>query len=75
MSIESAHAQTKQQTRSTSGRRARALYQTMLPEISAQKSLSEPSFSYLSPGREGEKCRPLDHSRQIHFIYSDRFVT
>ena len=36
MSIESAHAQTKQQTRSSSGRRARALYQTMLPEILAR---------------------------------------
>ena len=47
--------------RSTSGRGARALYQTMLPEISARRSLLEPSFRYLSPGSEGEKFRPLNH--------------
>ena len=28
-------------------------------------SLLEPSFRYLSPGSEGEKCRPPDHSRHI----------
>ena len=33
----------------------------------------EPSFRYLSPGSEGENCRPLDHMRQIPFIHSDRF--
>ena len=47
----------------------------MLPEISARRSLLEPSFRYLSPGREGEKCRPLDHMGQIPFIHSDRFLT
>ena len=46
----------------------------MLPEISARRSLLDPSFRYLSPGREGEKCRPLDHARQIPFIHSDRFL-
>ena len=46
----------------------------MLPEISARRSLLEPSFRYLSPGREGEKCRPLDHMGQIPFIHSDRFL-
>ena len=56
-----AHAPTKYQSNSTSGRGARASYRTMLPEISARRSLLEPSFRYLSPGREGEKCRPLDH--------------
>ena len=45
----------------------------MFPEISARWSLLEPSFRYLSPGREGEKCRALDHLRQIPFIHSDRF--
>ena len=34
-----AHAQTKYQDNSTSGRGARASYQTMLPEISARRSL------------------------------------
>ena len=57
-----AHAPTKYQSNSTSGRGARASYRTMLPEISARRSLLEPSFRYLSPGREGEKCRPLDHT-------------
>ena len=28
-------------------------------------SLLEPSFRYLSPDSEGEKCRAPDHSRQI----------
>ena len=57
-----AHAPVKYQSNSTSGRGARASYRTMLPEISARRSLLEPSFRYLSPGREGEKCRPLDHT-------------
>ena len=35
----------------------------------------ELSFRYLSPGIEGEKCRPLDHMRQIPFIHSTRFLT
>ena len=35
----------------------------------------ELSFRYLSPGREGEKCRPLDHMWQIPFIHSTRFIT
>ena len=34
----------------------------------------EPRFRYLSPGREGEKCRPLDHTWQIPFIHSVQFV-
>ena len=32
------------------------------------------SFRYLSPGSEGEKCRPLDPMRQIPFIHSSRFI-
>ena len=67
-----AHAPTKYQSNSTSGRGARALYRTMLPEISARRSLLEPSFRYLSPGREGEKCRPLDHTWQNPFVQSAR---
>ena len=67
-----AHAPTKYQSNSTSGRGARAPYRTKLPEISARRSLLEPSFKYLSPGREGEKCRPLDHTRQIPFVHSAR---
>ena len=65
-----AHAPSKYQSNSTSGRGARASYRTMLPEISARRSLLEPSFRYLSPGREGEKCRPLDHTWQIPFVHS-----
>ena len=34
----------------------------------------ELSFWYLSPGREGEKCRPLDHRWQIPFIHSIRLI-
>ena len=34
----------------------------------------ELSFRYLSPGREGEKCRPLDHVWQIPFVHSARFL-
>ena len=73
---EHAHAQTKPQDNSTSGRGARASYRTMLPEISARRSLLEPSFRYLSSptGREGEISRPLDHMRQIPFIHSARFI-
>ena len=36
---ETAHAQTEYQDNSTSGRGARESYQTMLPEISARRSL------------------------------------
>ena len=72
LSRETAHAPTKYQSNSTSGRGARASYQTMLPEISARRSLLEPSFRYLSPGREGEKCRPLDHLGHIPFVNSAR---
>ena len=61
-SREAAHAPTKYQSNSTSERGARASYRTMLPEISARRSLLEPRFRYLSPGREGEKCRSLDHT-------------
>ena len=57
-----AHAPTKYQSKNISGRGARASYRTMLPEISTGRSLLEPSFRYLSPGRKGEKCRPLDHT-------------
>ena len=46
----------------------------MLPEISARRSLLEPSFRYLSPGREGEKCRSLDHMGQIPFVNSARLL-
>ena len=60
--------------RSTSGRGARASYRTMFPEISARWSLLDPSFGYPSPGREGEKCRPLDHMWQIPFVHSGQFV-
>ena len=69
-----AHAPTKYQNTSTSGRGARASHRTMLPEISARRSLLEPSVRYLSPGREGEKCLPLDHTWQIPFIRSVRFM-
>ena len=72
--VEAAHAQSKWHKRSTSERGARAPYRTMFPEISAQWSLLEPSFRYLSPGREGEKCRPLDHVRQIPFIHSAQVI-
>ena len=34
----------------------------------------EPRFRYLSPGREGEKCRPLLHVWQIPFIHSVRIL-
>ena len=34
----------------------------------------ELSFRYLSPGREGEKCRPLDHTWQIPFFHSARLT-
>ena len=57
-SVETAHAQRKWHKRSTSGRGARAPYLTMFPEISARWSLLEPSFRYLSPGREGENVGP-----------------
>ena len=67
-----ANAPTKYQSNSTSGRGARASYRTMLPKISARRSLLEPSFRYLSPGIEGEKCRPLDHTWQIPFGHSAR---
>ena len=46
-----------------------------LPEILARRSLLEPSFRYLSPGMEGEKCRPLHHMGRIPFIHSNRFLT
>ena len=60
--------------RSTSGRGARASYRTMFPEILARWSLLEPSFRYLLPGSEGEKCRPLDHRWQVPFIHSVRLL-
>ena len=75
-----AHAPTKYQSNSTFRRGDRASYRTTLPEISARRSLLEPSFRYLLPGREGEKCRPLeaqpepglplDHTRQNPFVHS-----
>ena len=37
--------------------------------------LGEPRFRYLSPGIEGEKCRPLDRRRQIPFIHSARLTS
>ena len=63
---------------STSGRGARASYQTISPEISARGSLFGRA-EFLIPvvtgrlGREGEKCRPLDHVWQIPFIHSTLF--
>ena len=50
---------------STSGRGARTSYQTMLPEISARRSLLEPRFKYLSAPRPyvTDPFRPL---RSIH---------
>mgnify|MGYP006896130148 CR=1 FL=1 len=74
-SRKSAHAQTENQESSTSERGARASYRTMFPEISTRSSLLEPSFRYLSPGSEEEKCRALDHMRQTPFIHSARFLT
>ena len=35
----------------------------------------EPRFRYLSPGSEGEKCRPLDHLWQTPFIHSARLTS
>ena len=58
---EAAHAQTKNQYNTTSGRVARA-YQTMFPRFRPGDRFFELSFRYLSPGSEGEKCRPLDHT-------------
>ena len=49
--------------------------QTIFPEISAQWSLLEPSFRYLSPGSEGEKCRPLNHMWQTLFIHLVQRIT
>ena len=34
----------------------------------------EPSFRYLLPGSEEEKCRPLNHMSQIPFIHSVRLI-
>jgi len=47
---------------------------TILNEILAWRSLLEPRFRYLSPGRKGEKCQSLDHLWQIPFTHSVRFV-
>ena len=43
------------------------------PRFRPGDRFGEPSFRYLSPGIEGEKCRPLDHMWQIPFIHSVRF--
>ena len=32
------------------------------PRFQAGDRFCEPSFRYLSPGSEGEKCRPFDHT-------------
>ena len=32
-------------------------------------------YQFSPTGREGEKCRPLDHRWQIPFIHSTRFIT
>ena len=45
--METAHAQTDYQDNSTSGRGARASYQTMLPEISAEGSFAHESLYWL----------------------------
>ena len=42
--------------------------------LPGDRFLSEPSFRYLSPGIEGEKCRPLDHLWQIPFIHSVQLI-
>ena len=44
----------------------------MVSEISARRLLLEPSFRYLSSGREGERCRALDHMKEIPFFHSAR---
>ena len=51
-----AHAPTKYQSNVISGRGARVSYRDFHPEVAFA------CFRYLSPGREGEKCRPLDHT-------------
>ena len=52
---------------------------TSIPEISARGSLIlRAKFQIpVGPrsGREGEKCRPLDHMRQIPFIHQAPFVS
>ena len=63
---------------STSRCGARQHAMTSIPEISAPDRLyCELSFIYLSaPDRAGrEKCRPLDHMRQIPFIHKAPFVS
>ena len=56
----------------TSGRVAWAPYLDDSPEISARRSLSQEraklSDACPTTGREGEKCRPLDHKWQIPFL-------
>ena len=56
----------------TSGRVAWAPYLDDSPEISARRSLSREraklSDARPTTGREGQKCRPLDHKWQIPFL-------
>ena len=73
-SRETTRAQTKYRKSNTSGLGVRALYRTMFPEISAQWSLLGPTFRYLLPDREGEKCWSLNHAWQIPFFHSAQFI-
>ena len=47
--------ETKYQSNSTFGRGARASYRTMLPEISARRSVLEPSFTFIPVARQEGK--------------------
>ena len=48
---------------------------TLRSEIKFQGNCAcEPSFRYVFPGSEAEKCRPLDHRWQIPFIHSAQFI-
>ena len=76
-SKEPALGQTKYPESSTSGRGTRSSYLTMCPEISARWSLLWAKFQIpvaRQAGREGEKCRPLEHMWRIPLIHSPRFI-
>ena len=44
------------------------------PRFRPSDRFCELSFRYLSPGSEGEKCRPLNHRWQIPFIHSTQIT-
>lgn len=76
-SKEPALAQTKYPESSTFGRGTRSSYLTMCPEISARWSLLWTKFQIpvaRQTGKEGSKCRPLEHMWRIPFIHSPRFI-